>query len=313
MLRLGIDLGGTKIAGVALAPRPPSGGVTAAEHRMAAPRHDYAATLEAIASMVAWLERASGASGSIGIGMPGSVAPHSGLVQNANSTWLNGRPLARDLEAHLKRPVRLANDANCFALSEATDGAGAGAPSVLGVILGTGCGSGLVLRGHLVDGPLGIGGEWGHNPLPWAAPDEYPGPRCWCGRRGCLETWVSGPALEADHARIAGEPLAGAEIVARAGRGDAAAKATLDRHASRLARGLAHVINIFDPHVIVLGGGLSNLAHLYAALPDLIAPHIFAAGPRVTIKPPRWGDASGVRGAAWLWGGIRMRQEAHHA
>jgi fructokinase len=302
MLRLGIDLGGTKIAGVALAPLPPSGGVTAAEHRMAAPRHDYAATLEAIASMVAWLERASGASGSIGIGMPGSVAPHSGLVQNANSTWLNGRPLARDLEAHLKRPVRLANDANCFALSEATDGAGAGAPSVLGVILGTGCGSGLVLRGHLVDGPLGIGGEWGHNPLPWAAADEHPGPRCWCGRNGCLETWVSGPGLEADHARVTGERLAGVEIVARAEAGDAAARATLDRHASRLARGLAHVINILDPHVVVLGGGLSNLAHLYAELPDRIRPHLFAAHASVTVRPPRWGDASGVRGAAWLWG-----------
>jgi fructokinase len=310
---LGIDLGGTKIAGIALAP----GVATAGEYRITAPRDDYAATLAAIAQMVARLETAAGARGTVGVGMPGSMTPAGdvvqGVVQNANSTWLNGRPFARDLEAQLGQPVRLANDANCFALSEGIDGAGAGAPSVFGVILGTGCGGGLVFDGRLIDGPLGIGGEWGHNPLPWAAPDEYPGPACWCGRRGCLEAWVSGPALEADHARIAGEPLAGAEIVARAGRGDAAAKATLDRHASRLARGLAHVINIFDPHVIVLGGGLSNLAHLYAALPDLIAPHIFAAGPRVTIKPPRWGDASGVRGAAWLWGGIRMRQEAHHA
>jgi fructokinase len=299
MLRVGIDLGGTKIAGVTLAPD----GATVAEHRMAAPRHDYAATLEAIGAMVAWLETASGERGSIGIGMPGSVAPQSGLVQNANSTWLNGRPFARDLEARLGRTVRLANDANCFALSEATDGVGAGAPSVLGVILGTGCGSGLVLQGRLVDGPLGIGGEWGHNPLPWAGADEHPGPACWCGRNGCLETWVSGPGLEADHARVTGERLAGAEIVTRAEGGDAAARATLDRHASRLGRGLAHVINIFDPHVIVLGGGLSNLAHLYAELPDRIIPHLFTAQASVTVRPPRWGDASGVRGAAWLWQG----------
>jgi fructokinase len=298
VLHLGIDLGGTKIAGIALAP----GGATVAEHRIAAPRHDYGATLSAIAEMVAWLETAAGARGTVGVGMPGSLTPAADVVQNANSTWLNGRPFARDLEARLGRPLRFANDANCFALSEAVDGAGAGEPSVFGVILGTGCGGGLVWGGRLIDGPLGIGGEWGHNPLPWAAPDEYPGPACWCGRRGCLETWVSGPALEADHARVAGEHLSGVEIVARAGRGDAAARATLDRHASRLARGLGHVINIFDPHVIVLGGGLSNLAHLYAALPDLIAPHIFASTPRVTIKPPRWGDVSGVRGAAWLWG-----------
>ena len=298
MLRLGIDLGGTKIAGVALAP----GGAKVAEHRMPAPRHDYAATLEAIGEMVARLEKDSGGRGSLGIGMPGSAAPVDGLVQNANSSWLNGRPFGRDLEARLGRPVRLANDANCFALSEAADGAGAGAPSVLGVILGTGCGGGLVFRGDLIDGPLGIGGEWGHNPLPWATPDESPGPRCWCGRHGCLETWVSGPGLEADHAHTTGERLSGAEIAGRAARGDASARATLDRHTGRLARGLAHVINIIDPHIVVLGGGLSSLPHLYAELPDRIAPHLFAAHPRVTIKPPRWGDASGVRGAAWLWG-----------
>jgi fructokinase len=298
VFRLGIDLGGTKIAGVALAP----GGATLAEHRMPAPRLDYGATLEAIGEMVARLEKDSGGRGSIGVGMPGSAAPVDGLVQNANSTWLNGCPFGRDLEARLGRPVRLANDANCFALSEAVDGAGAGASSVFGVILGTGCGGGLVFRGNLIDGPLGIGGEWGHNPLPWATPDETPGPRCWCGRHGCLETWVSGPSLEADHARTTGERLAGAEIAARAGHGNAAARATLDRHADRLARGLAHVINIFDPHIVVLGGGLSSLPHLYAVLPDRIAPHLFAAQPRVAVKPPRWGDASGVRGAAWLWG-----------
>jgi fructokinase len=297
MLRLGIDLGGTKIAGVALAP----GGAVVAEHRGATPRHDYAATLEALAAAVAHLEKQAGGRGTLGIGIPGSLAPESGRVQNANSTWLNGRPFVHDLEMRLGRPVRLANDANCFALSEATDGAGADARSVFGVILGTGCGGGLVLRGQLIDGPLGIGGEWGHNPLPWATPDEHPGAPCWCGRHGCLETWVSGPGLEADHTRVTGASLSGAEIVLRAGQGDERANATLDRHATRLARGLAHVINIFDPHVVVLGGGLSNLTHLYDVLPDQIGPHLFTTKPSVTIRPPRWGDASGVRGAAWLW------------
>jgi fructokinase len=296
-LRLGIDLGGSKIAGVALDP----GGAFVAEHRVPAPRGDYAATLSAIADMVARLERDAGTSGTVGIGMPGSPAPGSGLVQNANSTWLNGRSFGRDLEDHLGRPLRLANDANCFALSEAVDGAGVDAPSVFGVILGTGCGGGLVFRGSLIDGPLGIGGEWGHNPLPWPTEAEHPGPSCWCGRNGCMETWVSGPGLEADHARVAGERLSAEAIAARAEGGDAAARATLDRHADRLARGLAHVINIFDPHVIVLGGGLSNLAHLYDALPRRIGPHLFAARPGITIRRPRWGDASGVRGAAWLW------------
>jgi fructokinase len=298
-LRIGIDLGGTKIAGALLG----DGGRPLAEHRMPAPRHDYAATIGAIAHMVHALEQQSGATGSIGIGIPGSVAPGSGLVQNANSTWLNGKPLARDLEAHLGRPVRLANDANCFALSEAVDGAGAGVRSVFGVILGTGCGGGLVFDGRLIDGPRGVGGEWGHNPLPWSTAEEHPGERCWCGRRGCMETWVSGTGLEADHARVAGERLPAEEIAARAGRGEAAARATLDRHASRLARGLAHVINIFDPDVIVLGGGLSKLAHLYEAVPALAAPYVFADPARVAIRPPVWGDAGGVRGAAWLWGG----------
>ncbi|HEX5958566.1 MAG TPA: ROK family protein [Hyphomicrobiaceae bacterium] len=298
MLRLGIDLGGTKIAGVALAPD----GTTVAEHRMPAPRHDYAATIEAIGAMVTWLETACNTRGSIGIGMPGSLARATGLVQNANSTWLNGRPFGHDLEVHLKRRVRLANDANCFALSEAVDGAGAGAASVFGVILGTGCGGGLVLGGQLIDGPLGIAGEWGHNPLPWPTADEQPGPLCWCGRRGCLETWISGSGLEADHDRTTGERRSGPDIAALAAAGNAAAQATLDRHADRLARGLAHVINIIDPHVVVLGGGLSRLAYLYDALPQRVAAHLFTDHPRITIAPPRWGDASGVRGAARLWG-----------
>jgi fructokinase len=296
-LRLGIDLGGSKIAGVALDPD----GTQLAQHRMPAPRLDYAATLHAIGAMVAALEQQAGGRGTIGVGMPGSISPSTGLAQNANSTWLNGRPFAADLEVHLARPVRLANDANCFALSEAVDGAGAGATSVFGVILGTGCGGGLIHRGELIDGPHRIGGEWGHNPLPWAEPDEHPGPLCWCGRHGCMETWVSGPGLEADHARVCGETLASEEIAGRATTGDPHAHASLDRHAERLARGLAHVVNIFDPHVIVLGGGLSNLPHLYQVLPDRMARHVFADQPRITVKPPRWGDASGVRGAAWLW------------
>jgi fructokinase len=197
--------------------------------------------------------------------------------------------------------VRLANDANCFALSEAVDGAAAGARSVFGVILGTGCGGGLVREGALIDGPRGIGGEWGHNPLPWADADEHPGPVCWCGRAGCIETWVSGPGLEADHARATGERICAEEIAARALSADEHAQATLARHARRLARGMAHVINIFDPDVIVLGGGLSKLTHLYDVLPHLTAPYVFAAPAQVVIKPPAWGDAGGVRGAAWLW------------
>jgi len=299
-VRLGLDLGGTKIAGVALAP----GGEVRAERRSPAPRGDYAATIAALAGMVEALEQAAGEPGSIGIGMPGSLSPATGLVQNANSTWLNGRPLGRDLEAGLGRPVRLANDANCFALSETVDGAGAGARSVFGVILGTGCGGGLVFEGRLIDGPRGIGGEWGHNPLPWAEADELPGPACWCGRRGCIETWVSGPGLEADHAHAAGERLSAGAIARRAAAGDPAARASLERHASRLARGLAAVVNIFDPEVVVLGGGLSNLAHLYAVLPALVGTHVFAdrAAAGLVVRPPRWGDASGVRGAARLWG-----------
>ena len=296
-LRIGIDLGGTKIAGVALGPD----GAALSTRRIAAPRGDYTATIGAIADMVAALERDAGATGSVGIGMPGSISPVTGLVQGSNSTWLNARPIGQDLERRLGRRVRLANDANCFALSEAVDGAGAGAASVFGVIIGTGCGGGLVFHGRLVDGPNAIGGEWGHNPLPWATADEHPGPTCWCGRQGCMEVWASGTGLAGDHHRQTGLDLTAEDIARRASEGDPAARATLARHASRLARGIAHVINLFDPAVIVLGGGLSNLAELYVELPRLAAPYVFAAEPRITVLPPRWGDASGVRGAAWLW------------
>lgn len=301
-IRIGIDLGGTKIAGVALC----EGDSLLAERRLATPRDDYDLTVRAIADSVAALEMDAGVEAgkaTVGLGIPGSLAPKTGMVQNANSSWLNGRPLDRDLSAALGRPVRLANDANCFALSEATDGAAVGADTVFGVILGTGCGGGIVRYGRLIDGPRGIGGEWGHNPLPWPqlAADEVPGPMCWCGRQGCMETWVAGPALAADHARATGRAMSGEAIVAAAAAGDVAACATLDRHAGRLARGLAHVVNIVDPDVIVLGGGLSGLPHLYDVLPTLVARHVFADPHEVVIRPPRWGDASGVRGAARLW------------
>lgn len=297
--RIGIDLGGTKIAGILL----DGDGEMRAETRIPAPRGNYDETVRALRDLAAKLAAAAASRPTIGIGMPGSISPTTGLVQNANSVWLNGRSFARDLENAMGAPVRLANDANCFALSEAVDGAGAGAASVFGVILGTGCGGGLVFGGRIIDGPRGIGGEWGHNPLPWAEADEHPGPTCWCGRRGCMETWVSGTGLEADHARVTGQTLSASNIAAKAQAGDTAASATLDRHARRLARGLALVVNMFDPEVIVLGGGLSNLPHLYAVLPALMLPHIFSDAPGITIRPPHWGDASGVRGAARLWGG----------
>lgn len=298
-LRIGVDLGGTKIAAIAL----DGDGTTVASRRTATPREDYSATIETIAEMIDSLERQAGRNGTIGIGIPGSLSPATGRVRNANSTWLNGQPFDRDLAIHLERRIRMANDANCFALSEACDGSAAGASTVFGVILGTGCGGGLVVDGKLLNGPLAIAGEWGHNPLPWPEPDEYPGPECWCGRRGCVETWVSGPALSADHERRTGERLSVQEIAAGAAQGDEAALASLDKHASRLARALAAVVNLVDPDVIVLGGGLSALTHLYERLPELMAPHVFSDVAKVTVRPPRYGDASGVRGAAWLWGG----------
>ncbi|MGD9867875.1 MAG: ROK family protein [Hyphomicrobiales bacterium] len=296
-LRLGIDLGGTKIAAEVL----DGDGRTRHSHRQTSPRGNYEATIEAIAAGVARAEAECGGSVSVGLGIPGSISPSLGVVQNANSTWLNGKPLGRDIERRLGRQVRIANDANCFALSEAADGAGSGAASVFGVILGTGCGGGLVSGGRLVDGPRGIGGEWGHNPLPWPGPGELPGPQCWCGKRGCMETWVSGPGLAADHEGRTGQRLTATEIAAAASSGNEACRASLDRHVSRLARGLAAVVNILDPEVIVLGGGLSEMAHLYARLPELMAPWLFSLDRRADIRPPKHGAASGVRGAARLW------------
>lgn len=296
-IRIGIDLGGTKIAGICLAP----GDEVAASARRPTPHENYTETLREVAGMINEMETKTGPAHHIGVAMPGSIVPATGLVQNANSTWLNGRPFERDLADLLGRPVRTANDANCFALSEVCDGAAPGAASVFGVILGTGCGGGLVLDGRLIEGHRNIGGEWGHNPLPWPTTEELPGPTCWCGHRGCLETWVSGPALAADHERSTGERITAEDIVARASKGSATAQATLQRHASRLARGLAVVINIFDPEIIVLGGGLSEIGALYETLPKLIAPYVFAADRTVDIRRPRWGATSGVRGAARLW------------
>jgi fructokinase len=296
-LRIGIDLGGSKIEGILMGP----GATELARYRVETPRNDYTATIAAIVDLTPRLMQGITASARIGIAVPGSISPLTGLMQNANSTWLNARPFHRDLAVALATPVRLANDANCFALSEAIDGAAENARIVFGAILGTGCGGGIVVDGRLLDGPRGIGGEWGHNPLPWTTSDEYPGPHCWCGRKGCLETWVSGPGMAADHARVTGEIHTAAEIAARAKCGNGAARATLSRHADRLARGLAHVVNIIDPHVIVLGGGLSQLSHLYEQLPQLMSPLIFAYRGSVVIKAPKWGDASGARGAARLW------------
>lgn len=294
-MRLGIDLGGTKIAGVLLDHRENE----AWSMRCPAPRDDYAKTLTAIAGIWEEARDAAREPVTVGVGIPGSVAPGRGVVQNANSTWLNGKPLKNDLEQRLGTEVRMANDANCFALSEAEDGAAAGAKSVFGVILGTGCGGGFVMGSAINDGPLGIGGEWGHTPLPYPAPQESPGPQCWCGRKGCLETWISGPAMARDHAGRTGEQRSAENIAKNAA--DTACTETLQRHLSRLARGLSVVVNLLDPEVIVLGGGLSNMRHLYRELPDAITPYIFSPFAHIDIRPPRFGDASGVRGAARLW------------
>jgi len=302
-VHVGIDLGGTKIAGVAM----DRNFSVIRQVRQKTPRNDYKATLKTIASMIGILIEGQYDSVQIGIGIPGSIAPSTGSMQNANSTWLNDRPLLRDLETELGRPVRCENDANCFVLSETNDGNATAAHTVFGVILGTGCGGGLTIGGKLINGPRNIGGEWGHNPLPWPTVEELPGPLCWCGQHGCLETWLSGPALAADHARVNTEQLLPEAIAARAKDGNSAAAATLARHADRLARGLAHVVNIFDPDTIVLGGGLSDLDHLYRDLPDLMAPYIFSVDKHVDIRPPKWGSTSGVRGAARLW-----QQETHN-
>lgn len=296
-MRIGIDLGGSKIAAVAL----DDSGRELERCRLATPAGDYDATVKAIRALVEGIEGGLGQCGTVGVGIPGTISPATDLIKNANSTWLVGRPFDRDLAAALGRPVRLANDANCFALSEAVDGAGAGAEVVFGAILGTGVGGGIVVGGRVLTGANAIAGEWGHNPLPRQRDDETPGPRCYCGRRGCVETFLSGPGLSQDHAAMAGMALEPAEIAQRAAAGDAAAAATMARYEERLARGLAEVINLLDPHVIVLGGGLSQIARLYERVPLLWGAHVFSDRTDTKLRPPKHGDASGVRGAAWLW------------
>jgi len=295
-MRIGIDLGGTKIEGIAL----DAAGVERFRGRIATPRGDYAATLEAVAGLVRDAERAVG-SASVGIGIPGAISPATGLVKNANSTWLIGRPLREDLTRRLQREVRIANDANCFALSEAADGAAAGQPIVFGVIIGTGTGGAIVANGQVLIGANAIGGEWGHNPMPWPEADEWPGPSCYCGRTGCIETFLSGPGLSRDHQAATGEAIDAAVIAARAAAGDIAAGETMARYEARLARALASVINVVDPHAIVLGGGVSNIDRLYEQVPRLWGRFVFSDHVATTLVRARHGDSSGVRGAAWLW------------
>ncbi|HEY1794969.1 MAG TPA: ROK family protein [Stellaceae bacterium] len=291
--RIGIDLGGTKIEAALLDPA----GAMRDRRRIPTPIGDYDAEVAAVAGLVAAIEAKHGVRATVGVGIPGTISSHTGLVKNANSTWLIGRPLRRDITGALGREVRFANDANCFALSEAVDGAAAGAASVFGVIIGTGVGGGIVIDGRIVTGVNAVAGEWGHNPLPWARGAEWPGPSCYCGRSGCIESFLSGPALARDH----GGSLTGPEIVAAAEQGDAAAGATLDRYAERLARALATVINLLDPEAIVLGGGLSRIAMLYERVPELWGRFVFSDRIATRLLPPRHGDSSGVRGAAWLW------------
>jgi len=336
-MRIGIDLGGTKIEAVAL-----EGSKERARLRIDTPRDDYVATVDAIVSVVVELERRTGTGGTVGIGIPGALSSSTGLVKNANSVWLIGRPLRADLESRLGREVRIANDANCFAVSEATGGAAAGAPVVFGVIVGTGTGAGIVVRGQAITGPNNVAGEWGHNGLPWPDSEELPGPACYCGKRGCIETFLSGPAMTRDHERHTGRREAPPAIVAAAAAGDTAALETLTRYERRMARALASVINLLDPDVIVLGGGMSNIDRLYENVPRIWGDYVFGASQstpnsptpkaqplgvrplafdrpsghpdhgrgvgvrssddvRTRLARAAHGDASGVRGAAWLW------------
>lgn len=296
-MRIGIDLGGTKIEIIAL----DDAGNTLARRRVATPQGDYAATLQAVAGLVEAVETELGRRGTVGVGTPGAVSKASGLMKNANSTCLNGQPLPDDLRRLLGREVRTANDANCLALSEAVDGAAAGAEVVFAVILGTGVGGGIVVRGQLLSGINSIAGEWGHNPLPLPTGADLPLPACYCGRAGCIETYLSGPGLAADHLRSSGAALAPEAIVAAALAGDVVCEASLQRYEARLARALAGVINILDPDVVVLGGGLSNVVRLYEQVPTLWGAHVFSDSVATRLKPAVHGDSSGVRGAAWLW------------
>lgn len=299
-LRLGVDLGGTKIEIIALDRE----GTELLRERRPTPREDYDGTVDCVRSMVESAESALGRRGSVGIGVPGAISPASGLMKNANSTWLNGRPFDQDLSKALSREVRLQNDANCLAVSEATDGAGAGEAVVFAGILGTGVGSGIAIHGRPLTGRHAIAGEWGHNPLPWPEADELPGPKCFCGQHGCIETFLAGPGLIRDYRLRTGDTdqaLEGGEIARRAQAGEAGAIATLERYFDRLARALAHVINVLDPDTVVFGGGVSKLAAIYDELPRRLPAYVFSDVCTTRIRPAAHGDSSGVRGAAWLW------------
>jgi fructokinase len=296
-MRIGIDLGGTKIEALAIDEK----GTELARHRIDAPRDDYAASINAMAGLVHRLEQETGRVGTVGAGIPGSISDKTGLVKNSNSTWLNGQPLHQDLSIALAREVRVANDANCLAISEATDGAAAGKRVVFGVILGTGCGGGVAFNGQVHAGPNGVAGEWGHNPLSWQHPDEYPGPLCYCGKRGCMEMLVSGTGVARDYEQSTGKQKTAREIIADFEAGDAVAAAVVERFEDRLARGLAQVINILDPDVVVVGGGLSQVQHLYQSIPKRLPAYVFGGEADTPILQAKHGDSSGVRGAAWLW------------
>ncbi|MEP9358537.1 ROK family protein [Sphingomonas sp. KR3-1] len=296
MIQIGVDFGGTKIEAAAL----DASGRFLSRGRVPNPG-SYDAAIEAVRALIARAEDEAGSEGTIGIGSPGSISPRTGLMRNANSTFLNGRSFREDLERALGREVRMANDANCLALSEAVDGAAAGARVAFGLILGTGCGGGLVVDGQIVEGANGIGGEWGHVPLPWPSRMEYPGPECWCGQNGCLETWISGSGLRRDHEARTGDTLDGAAIVQAFRRGDPSATATFEAYVDRLGRAIAMLANIVDPDAFVLGGGMSNVEELYALLPAAVRRHAFADSWDARIVQARWGDSSGVRGAARLW------------
>jgi fructokinase len=296
-LRIGVDLGGTKIEFIALE----RNGTELHRHRIATPRHDYEGTVRATADGVKEMEKQLSRTATVGVGIPGTVSTRTGLVKNANSTWLNGKPFDKDLSRALEREVRCANDANCLAVSEATDGAGAARHIVFAVILGTGCGGGIAVDGRVHSGSNGVAGEWGHNTLPWMRADEFPGPACYCGKNGCIETWISGTGLEKDYERATKTPVRGPDIFARGEAGESAALAALDRFEDRLTRGLAGVINLLDPDVIVMGGGASQISRIYKNVPARLKEYVFGKEADTPLVPAKHGDSSGVRGAAWLW------------
>lgn len=296
-VRIGIDLGGTKTEVIALA----ENGETLLRDRVATVADDYEATLTTIKQLVERVERTLNTTGSVGIGTPGAISPQTGLLKNSNSTWLNGKPLQKDIEQRLQRSVRLANDANCFALSEAIDGAAQNARVVFGVIVGTGTGAGIVVDKKVLTGPNAIAGEWGHNPVPWPSADELPGPPCYCGKRGCIETFLSGPGLAKEFFNVTGTQYSAEDIAQQAEAGDVNARAALKRYETRMAKCLASIINVLDPDIIVLGGGMSNIERLYPNVPKLWGKYVFSDTVVTRLVAPLYGDSSGVRGAAWLW------------